>query len=259
MYIATFDEDSRIIRVKLVNSVTGGALTGLTSASTGLKISTIASSEAKPTVYTVAGNTIESIVTLGTYAAPLATKCRFGEVDAVNLPGVYEIQLSNERFAVAGATSLIVSILGATNLMQSDLVVTLTKFDLQAAAVTALDIDTQLSSTHGSGSWTGGATNAPTVEEIDAELSSSHGTGLWSLNGTGAIEWTYTVTDAITHLPLSDVAVKVTSDLAGLIIVASAETDASGVALFYLNAGTYYMWCYKVGYNFTNPDTEVVL
>jgi hypothetical protein len=116
---------SNILRVKLLDSsvTTGAGLTGLTSASSGLRISTISDQEATATAYTVAGSTIETITTLGTYAAPTATKCRFKEVDATNHPGVYEIHLADARFSVSGTTQLLVSISGATNLAQCDFVI----------------------------------------------------------------------------------------------------------------------------------------
>jgi hypothetical protein len=41
-------------------------------------------------------------------------------------------------------------------------------------------------------------------------------------------------------------------------LVASAVTDTFGVATFQLDAGTYYFKRSKAGWNFTNPDTEVV-
>lgn len=75
--------------------------------------------------------------------------------------------------------------------------------------------------------------------------------------GSGAITFTYTVTtDGSTPIP--DVDVWVTSDSAGTQILASGRTNQSGVATFYLDAGTVYIWCQKSGYNFSNPDTEVV-
>jgi len=48
-------------------------------------------------------------------------------------------------------------------------------------APTAGEIDTQLSGTHGNGSWdaTAAGSPAPTVEQIDAELSGKHGPGPW--------------------------------------------------------------------------------
>jgi hypothetical protein len=121
------DADSIILRVKILNSAvaTGAGLTGLTFSSAGLIISTIADNEAAATTYTQAGSTIETIATLGTYAAPTATKCRFKEVDATNHPGVYEIQFADARFAVASAKALLVSVAGATNCAETDFVIPL--------------------------------------------------------------------------------------------------------------------------------------
>lgn len=115
-------QTSIILRFKLLDSssATGGGLTGLTEASSGLIISTIADNEDAPTSYSAAGSTIETVTTLGSYSAPTATKCRFKEVDATNHPGLYEFQFSDERFAVSGAKSLVISVSGATNLVQAD-------------------------------------------------------------------------------------------------------------------------------------------
>ncbi len=120
-------QTSVVLRFKLRNSsvTTGAGLTGLTSASSGLIISTIADNEASATAYTVAGSLVETIATLGTYAAPTATKCRFKEVDATNHPGIYEFQFADARFAVSSAKSLTISVSGATNLAQCDVIVPL--------------------------------------------------------------------------------------------------------------------------------------
>src|SRR5579872_3026912 len=91
-------------------SSSGGALIGLTNASTGLIISTINDIEAAPTVYTSAGSTIDSIATLGSYAAPAAGHCAFKQLDSTNHPGVYELQLANARYAVANAGYILVTI-----------------------------------------------------------------------------------------------------------------------------------------------------
>ncbi len=101
-----------ILRFMLLDntSTVGGALTTLTNSTTGLKIATIADVEATATVYSSAGTTIDTVATLGTYAAPTATHCNFKAVDTTNLPGLYELQLSNARFAVTGATDLTVII-----------------------------------------------------------------------------------------------------------------------------------------------------
>lgn len=124
-------QGSAILRVKLLNSSvsTGAGLTGLTSASSGLIISTIADNEATATAYTVAASNVEGITTLGTYAAPTSGKCRFKEIDATNHKGVYEIQLADARLAVSNAKSLIVSIAGATNLAECDVTIPLTDLD----------------------------------------------------------------------------------------------------------------------------------
>lgn len=118
---------SLILRTKLYNSsvTTQAGLTGLTNASSGLIIATIADNEATTTAYTAAGSTIDTISTLGTFAAPTSGHCRFKEVDATNHPGVYEIQIADARWAVSNARYVIVSVLGATNLAQQDIIVQL--------------------------------------------------------------------------------------------------------------------------------------
>lgn len=75
--------------------------------------------------------------------------------------------------------------------------------------------------------------------------------------GSGASTHTYTVTTA-GGVPIQGVVVQVSTDLAGTNVIASGTTDAFGQITFYLDSGTYYMWSFKSGYNFTNPDTEVV-
>lgn len=124
-----FDNNSNIIRFTLKSSATGQGLTGLSSASTGLIISTICDNEATATTYTVAGSTIETISTLGTYAAPTATKCRFKEVDATNHKGLYEFQFADARFSIASSKKLVISVTGATNLSDSDYEIALVQFN----------------------------------------------------------------------------------------------------------------------------------
>lgn len=109
---------SSIFRVDLFLAADGQGATGLTFESTGLIISTIASSEASAVVYTEAGSTIESIDTLATFAAPTATKCRFKEIDATNSPGAYELQFADARLAVSNARYLDVTITFSTLLDQ---------------------------------------------------------------------------------------------------------------------------------------------
>jgi len=124
-----FANTSNLVRFVLKHSTTGQGLTGLTSASSGLIISTIADNEATATAYTVAGSTIETISTLGTFAAPTATKCRFKEVDSTNHKGLYEFQFADARFAVASSRRLVISVTGATNLLDTDYEIQLVQFN----------------------------------------------------------------------------------------------------------------------------------
>lgn len=80
-----------------------------------------------------------------------------------------------------------------------------------------------------------------------------------TIGGTGAIAWPYTLTtDGTTAIP--DAEVWVTSDEGGATVIASGRTNAFGAMMPvpHLDAGTYYFWAQKSGFNFTNPDTEVV-
>jgi hypothetical protein len=121
----TLGQVSVILRVKVRSTATGNGLTGLTGSSMGLVISTIADTESTATVYTAAGSTIQAIGTPGTYVAPAANNCRFGQVDATSHPGIYELQLANARFAVAGSKSLLFSITGAASQADCDAVIPL--------------------------------------------------------------------------------------------------------------------------------------
>lgn len=95
----------------------GDPITGLAFNSSGLNISTIANNEAAPNTDTSAAtSSIETIATLGTYAAPTAGFVRFREVDATDTPGLYEIQWEDARYAVSNAIWLDISISGVADL-----------------------------------------------------------------------------------------------------------------------------------------------
>lgn len=84
---------SNMVRVFIPDntSSTGKGLTGLTNASTNLAIAYLRELDSVATVYS--GANIEQQTTIGTFQAPSSSaKCRFKEVDATNLPGVYELQ-----------------------------------------------------------------------------------------------------------------------------------------------------------------------
>jgi len=75
--------------------------------------------------------------------------------------------------------------------------------------------------------------------------------------GAGSITFTYTLTDSGDGTAIPDAAVEVFSDSGLSTLVATGITNASGVVVFYLNAGTYYIQSRKAGYTFVT-DTEVV-
>ena len=76
--------------------------------------------------------------------------------------------------------------------------------------------------------------------------------------GSGSIEWEYTLTSSVGGTPIADADIWVTTDSAGANVVASGKTDAFGKMTFFLDAGTYYVWRQKSGFNFDNPDVETV-
>lgn len=106
--IRLFGAASNIVRFTLKDKTTGQGKTGLTTATTGLVISTTCDSETGGTAYS--GANLQTIATIGTFAAPTAGKCRFGEVDATNHKGLYEFQFLDARFAIAGAKRMVVSV-----------------------------------------------------------------------------------------------------------------------------------------------------
>jgi hypothetical protein len=129
-------QTSVIILLKILDSsvATGAGKTGLAYNTSGLVIATKADNEASATVYTSAATHIEDISTLGTYAAPSASCCRFKEVDSTNMKGIYELQLADARFAVSGAKSLLVSISGAAGAAETDFVIPLVDKDPYTAS-----------------------------------------------------------------------------------------------------------------------------
>lgn len=95
-----------------------------------------------------------------------------------------------------------------------------------------------------------------------AYVSGTAGYALGTLpGGVGSGRYVYTVHSGSDAGPLigAGVSVWVTSDSAGTNIVAgSLITNDLSQVTFFLNPGTYYFWRQKAGWNFTNPDMEVV-
>ena len=124
-------QGSIVVRFKILNNAvtTGAGKTGLTEATAGMIIGTIADNEATTTRYRTSSSEIETISTLGTYAAPSSSKCRFKEVDATNHPGVYEAHFADARYAVTNAKSMLVSISGGTGVADTDFLIPLRDVD----------------------------------------------------------------------------------------------------------------------------------
>lgn len=77
--------------------------------------------------------------------------------------------------------------------------------------------------------------------------------------GAGSILHSYTITDSADGTPIDGVEVWVSTDAAGSNVIASGYTNSSGVFSVMLDAGTYYFWRKRSGYNFDpQPDLEVV-
>lgn len=87
---------------------------------------------------------------------------------------------------------------------------------------------------------------------LDTEVSGVGGVG------SGALSCTWTQKDDGDQ-PMDNVQVWITTDEAGANVVAGTKlTNTSGEVTFMLDAGTYYVWRERGGYNFTNPQTWVV-
>jgi hypothetical protein len=128
------------------------------------------------------------------------------------------------------------------------------------------DIDSQLSTIDAAIAALNDPTAAAIADAVWDETNGDHltaGTTGKALNdasslGSGAITFTYTLTSSVDGTAIESAQVWVTTDIAGTNVIASGYTNASGQVTFYLDAGTYYVWRQKSGWNFSNPDTETV-
>ena len=99
----------------------------------------------------------------------------------------------------------------------------------------------------------GGGGSAPTVEEIDAYLSAEHGAGSWESGGTGGGARSVTATVNDGAAALESARVRFTKGAESYV----TSTNASGVATFSLDDGTWTVTISLAGYTFT-PTTMVV-
>ncbi len=98
------------------------------------------------------------------------------------------------------------------------------------------------------------------VTEIDTALSTAHGSGAWGAGGNGgALTLTYTLTSSVDSSAIQGAIVELYAEVGMVTLIDSQTTNALGVCTFSnLVAGTYYLKRIKSGWSFTNPDTEVV-
>jgi len=89
---------------------------------------------------------------------------------------------------------------------------------------------------------------------VDAAIS-----GIAAVVGAGATPYTLTITTGA-GAPVGEVRTWVTTDAAGTNVTAGPVSTADdGTVTFYLDSGvTYYRWCKKGGYTFTNPKEFTV-
>jgi len=120
-----------------------------------------------------------------------------------------------------------------------------------AAALTAYDPPTKAELDAGLLALVGG--DGDTLESLSDQIDLLSGAA-----GSGAITFVYTLTSSVGGAAIADADVWVTSDVDGNNVLASGRTDQNGAVTFYLDAGTVYVWRQKSGWNFDNPDTEVV-
>lgn len=235
-------------------------------------------------------------VAAGSFGEGIANAASAGDPWSTPIPGAYAVGTAGKKVSdmVAEVTAILVDT-GTTldgkidvidGIVDSILVDTGTTLDAALAVVDAnvdailVDTGTSIPADIAAVQVTVDAieagTTPPTVGAIadavwDEVLNTGHAVGnsaavlltaasaglATAVAGLGAIACTITVN--ISGVPLQDCDVWVTSDEAGTTIVAGTlQTDASGQCIFYLDAGTYYVWQQKTGYNFTLPDELVV-
>lgn len=152
---------SKLLRLFLEDTTAtdGSGLTGLTNTSPGLAAYYIREGDSTPTQITLAAGTV------GTWASG-----GFKEVDATNLPGLYELGLPNA--ALASGASVTVMARGAANMAMNLTEIELDGVDYQSGLM-LLDL-TQAIPTANTAQTVGDALNAARAQ----------GFGKWSLSGT---------------------------------------------------------------------------
>jgi hypothetical protein len=234
---------SRIFRVPILDSsvTTGAGKTGLSSASSGMVISTITDVESTATVYSVGSSNVETITTLGTYQAPTSGKCRFKEVDATNHKGLYEIHLADARLAVSNATYLDVTIYGATNAAETTFRIWLTSVNPHSANGFMTGVNSIAPPTNWNSLSIDGngrvdvikiAGTAQTARDIGASVLLSVGTGAGQVNlSSGKVPATLAAADVTGNIPADLQTIKTQVITCGAGVTVSPYVGSTGAAL----------------------------
>jgi len=170
------------------------------------------------------------------------------DLDTITDIGVNVVSKNNIDFSALEKASLNASTpsVEGKEMALADNAITSSKFDrLTAFPVASEDSgDTRIARTGADGD---------TLKTLSDQLDTSG-----AIAGAGAITFVYTLTSSVTGLPIADADIWATSDEAGVHILASGKTNQYGKVTFYLDAGTIYIWRQKTGWDFINPDTEIV-
>lgn len=99
-----------------------------------------------------------------------------------------------------------------------------------------------------------------TAAQVDTQLSASHGAGTWGAGGNGgALTLTYTLTSSVDSAAIQGATIELYAEVGMVTLIDSQVTNALGQCTFSdLVAGTYYLKRIKSGWSFGNPDVEVV-
>jgi hypothetical protein len=102
-----------------------------------------------------------------------------------------------------------------------------------------------------------GESAAPTVGQIDTQLSSTHGSGQWGASGaSGSVNITIQTLEAdLTPIPQTSVTIRNSLDT---ITIGTGTTNANGQLSVAIDPGTYKLRLSKMMYTFTVPETMVV-
>lgn len=139
------------------SSTSGAALTGLTNASSGLTW-----------YYFRDGDTSATSVSIVSASLGTFTSGGFKEVDATNMPGVYEIGVPNAVLSVAGSAQMILK--GATNMLPVAVEFELDAVDYQDSAAFGLSrLDAAVSSRASATDYT--TARAAKLDNLDAAIS----------------------------------------------------------------------------------------